>query len=437
MAQNVMYISDTELAGDLKNFYTDIRQELFPVSTATFSLFQKQGKGGSFRVGWGGNGAYFDIVVNPEVNWGWSTTGQLPYSSQAQEVQGSVGIARFYVTRAFDNVAMVGTESKQSAFTTLRQKIMDAFKNAMSLGMQESIHGAGTGARAIISSSADTTHFVATSPYGVVGAGQGGLWLYPNMYVAVYDTTGATLRGSAKISSVANSSDNVTVTLATAIAGMVATDVVYAANQSGDAKGAVMNGLINITNRGAAYNTLHGQTAATYGRWDATRFTAGTDTDTTTAAETDLWKLGATVKAKSGADLFNSPGEFACITTYGIGLQLIQSVLAQRAFQVKGSEKVSLPGGYMVDQILGVPLVMDEYCPIGTTYVVHRPSIGWVDLEDWAPVQYENSGAVRFIAGQDGFETSFRAYLNLMTKRRNAHGSIVSYTDTSRFTPVV
>ena len=407
------------------------------MSCPTFSLFKKQGQGGTFRVGWGGNGAYFDIVVAPEVNWSWSATGQLPFSSQAQEVQGTVGIARFYVTRAFDNLAIAATQSKDSAFITLRQKIMDAFKMAMSLGMQEAIHGAGTGARAIITSSADTTHFVATSPYGVVGAGQGGLWLYPNMYVAVYDTTGVTLRGSAKISSVVNAGDNITVTLATAIAGMVGTDVIYAANQVGDAKGAVMNGLINITNRGAAYNPLHGQSAGTFSRWDATRFTAGTQTDLVSAVETDFWKLGMTIKSKSGVEIIQNPGEAAIVTTYGIGLQLIQSVLAQRALNVQGAGKVTLPGGYNVDAILGIPLVMDEFCPIGTAYLLHRPSIGWVDLADWSPVQYENSGAVRFVSGQDGFETSFKAYLNLMTKRRNAHGSITGYTDTDRYTPVV
>ena len=128
-----------------------------------------------------------------------SDAGYLPNSSETTEVQGNVGVRRFYVTREFDNLAIVGTQSKQAAFLSLKAKITEEIDGAMQLGMQEHVHGNGLGIRAIISSSADTTHCVATSPYGISGAGQGGLWLYPGMYVAVLDTTGATTRGKAKI----------------------------------------------------------------------------------------------------------------------------------------------------------------------------------------------------------------------------------------------
>jgi len=52
-------------------------------------------------------------------------------------------------------------------------------------------------------------------------------------------------------------------------------------------------------------------------------------------------------------------------------------------------------------------------------------------------VQYENSGAVRFIDGRDAFQTSFKVYFNLMTFQRNAHGSLTGYTDMARYSPVV
>jgi hypothetical protein len=436
MAQQPIYISDAELAGDLKNLYSDIRNELFPISTPLLSAIQKRGPEGANKVNWGGNNVYFDIVVGPPVNWSFSTTGQLPYSSEAQEVQGNVGIARFYVTRAFDNLAMVGTASKEAAFIGLREKITFEFSGAMELGMQEALHGNGTGVKAILSSSASTTTFVATSPYGIAGAGQGGLWLYKGMYIAVYDTTGVTLRGVAQVLTVANTADNVTVTLATAIAGMVATDIIVQANQSGSALNAYANGMTNICNRGSAYNSLHGQTAATYGRWDSLKFVAGTDTDTLFPQEMDIWNLAAILGARSGKRALSNPKEFLIVTTYGICQQLIASVIGQRT-QPRTTEKLHLPGGYEVDEILGIPMVADEYCPVGTLYLLHRPSLGWVDAADWSPVQYENSGAVRFINGQDGFETSYKQYYNVMTSRRNALAIITGYQDSRRYTPVV
>lgn len=437
MAQNIIYITDTELAGDLKNLYSDFRTELFPISTALLASMRKMGPNGPDKAQWGGNNLFFDVVTGPEVNWSFSATGQLPYSSEATEVQGNVGISRFYVTRAFDNLAVVGTASKQMAFISLRQKIAKAFTNAMELGMQESLHGSGTGVRAIISSSADTTHFVATSPYGVSGAGQGGLWLYPGMFISVLDTTGVTNRGTSKISAVTNSGDNVTATLATAIAGMVSTDIVVQANQSGTAYNAYSNGLINITDRGGSYQTLHAISAGTYGRWDALRFVAGTDTSFVTPTEIDIWQLAAKLGALSGERALTNPKEFLIVTTYGIQLQLIQTMIAQRTLPVNGSTKIALPGGYEANDILGIPMIADEYCPAGTLYLLHMPSMAWVDAADWSPVQYENSGAVRFVNGQDAFETSFKAYWNCMTTKRNALASITGYTDTGRFTPVV
>lgn len=437
MAQAPIYISDTELAGDLKNLYSDIRNELFPISTPLLASIKKRGPSGTDSVQWGGNNVYFDIVVGPPVNWSFSTTGQLPYSSEAQEVQGNVGISRFYVTRAFDNLAVVGTQTKEGAFISLRNKITREFSGAMELGMQEALHGAGTGVKAIISSSADTTHCVATSPYGISGAGQGGMWVYPGMYLSVYDTTGATLRGTAKVSAVSNSSDNVTVTFATAIAGMVSTDVLVQANQSGSALNAYSNGLTNLCNRGGSYNLLHGQSAATYARWDSLRFVAGTDTDTLFPGEMDVWNLAAILGARSGKRALANPKEFLIVTTYGVQQQLIASVLGQRTQPRTGTQKIDLPGGYEAEEILGIPMIADEYCPAGTLYLLHLPSLGWVDAADWSPVQYENSGAVRFINGQDGFETSYKQYYNVMTNRRNALAIITGYTDTKRYTPVV
>jgi hypothetical protein len=440
MAQNTTYITETELTGDLKNLYTDIRQELVPIITPLVASMQKIGPSGGGRVQWGGNNLYFDTVVNPEVNWSFSTTGQLPYSTDAQEVQGNVGISRFYVTRQFDNLAIVGTQSKQAAFVSLREKITRAFAQALQLGMEEALQGNGTGVRAVIATASTSVSIVVNAPYGISGAGPGGLWVQPNMYVAVYDATGVTNRGTAKISAVSNvlttATGVATVTLATGIASMAATDILVQANLSGDALNAYCNGLVNITNRGSAYTTLHAISAATYSRWDALKFTAGTQVGTT-PQEMDIWSLATLLFTRSGFNATLNPKEYMIVTTFGVGKQLIQSVLGQRTMPTTPGGKIGLPGGYEVDTILGIPLVMDPYCPLGTVYLLHLPSLQWVDAMDWSPVQYENSGAVRFVDGADAFNTSYKQYFNVMTRQRNALASITGYTDTQGFNWVV
>jgi hypothetical protein len=438
VAQNIIYITDAALAGDLKNLYEDIRQDLVPIVTPLLSAIKKKGPDGIGNVQWGGNNMYFDVVTQPEVNWSWSPSGQLPYSTQAQEVQGNVGIARFYITRAFDRLPIVGTQSKEMAFISLREKITRAFAQGYQLGLQEALHGSGTGVKGIIVTASTTVSIAVQKPYGVTGAGPGGLWLKPQMYITVYDSTGVTNRGTAQISSIGNdltsATGAVTLTLATGISNMAATDIIVQANQSGDALNAPCNGLINITNRGGAYTTLHALSAATYGRWDALKYTAGTSTPTTTCNEMDIWSLATQLFASSGYNATMNPKEYIIVTTFGIGKQLIQSVLGQRMMPVSGSEKIQLPNGYECETILGIPLIMDPYCPLGTVYLLHLPSLFWVDALDWAPVQYENSGTVRFVPGQDAYEISMSEYMNVGTRQRNAHGSIISYTDSTAYT---
>ncbi len=300
------------------------------------------------------------------------------------------------------------------------------------------MQGNATGVKAIVVTAATTVSIVVQSPYGISGAGQGGLWVKPQMYIAVYDATGVTNKGTAQVTAIGQvlttGTGVCTLTLATGIASMAATDIVVQANQSGDALNAVMNGLANITNRGSGYTTLHALSAATYGRWDATKYTAGTQTDTTTCQEMDIWDLATTLYTSSGFGANMNPNEYIIVTTYGIGKQLIQSILAQRMQPISGSEKVRLPNGYECETILGIPLVMDPYCPLGTLYLLHLPSLFWVDALDWSPVQYESSGTVRFVNGQDAYEISMAQYINMGTRQRNAHGSIISYTDTKSYT---
>ncbi len=97
---------------------------------------------------------------------------------------------------------------------------------------------------------------------------------------------------------------------------------------------------------------------------------------------------------------------------------------------------MDIKGGYKAVSIAGIPLVSDTWCPAGTMYLVHVPSLTWVDAKDWGQVEYESSNAWRFISGRDAFETSFASYVNFGTLARNCHGSITGFGDTARYSHV-
>lgn len=433
-----LFISDSDISGVLKNVYSGFREKLFPISTPLLANVKKGKAGGPRNLRWGGNGVYFDTVQTRPVGMTASQTGYLPPHAQATEVQGNLPIKRLYVTRQIDGLAINGTSTKEAAFVSLAKKVLEEAKDAASLGMQEILHGDGNAIKGVISSRTSATVVVVTSPFGVTGAGQGGLLLDVGQYVAVLDASSSyAVIGRATISAVSNSGDNATVTFAATPEGttMAAGDVLVAATASDTSYQSFPNGLINISNRGGSYASLHGITQATYARWDSTRLVAGTDTPSTTPTEMDVWDLMTKVAAKSGKDAKMSPNEFLLLTTPGVEKALAESFLGQRRFS--GDAAMNIKGGFRAINICGLPLVSDGYCPAGTLYLVHLPSLVWVDAKDWGQVQYESAGAWRFISGQDAFEINWGAYLNFGCIQRNAVGLITGYTDTARYTHVM
>lgn len=431
-----LLITNADITGVLKQVYLKYRTQSFPILTPLLANMKKL-KPGMASAKWGGQGVYFDAVLTRPTGMTSSDAGFFPPTAQAVERQANIGIRRNYVTRQIDNLAIQGTASSTGGFVALARKIMQEAMDAAKLGQQEQLQGDGRGIKGIISSSADTTHFVATSPYGLASAGQGGLVIDAGMYITVLDTTGVTNRGSAVVASVVNSGDNVTATLATAISGMVATDIVVAAATTTDnSYNQQVNGLLNITNRGGSFNSLHNITAATFARWNVTTMVAGTDTaDAGRPTEMDVWQLATLVANRSGKSPFEDPEDFLVITTPGVYRALAESFLGQRQWSM--NDAVTLKGGFKAVQVCGLPVIQDPWVPAGTLYLLNLPSLIWVDLMDFQPISYEGVGPWRFVAGRDAYEWSFGSFWNTGTIQRNAHGVITGYTDTVRYSYVM
>ena len=435
----ILNITDSAFDGNLKNYYQKVREDVFPVITPLFAQFQKIKPGGPRNMRWGGKGALFDVVVADPTGWHWSDTGRLPESNFRDEVQGLVGVKRMYIRQQFDKLAVTGTGNKNAAYVTLAQKIDEEVRAKFKLGVQEGLHGNGTGTKAVITNVVSTTVFDVANPYGITGGGQGALWLQQNGQIAAVDATGVTERGKAKISTIAlqSGTDTYRVTLAVAIAGLTATDLIVSASLSDNSYGAVINGLINLTDRGSAYASLHNITRATWARWTSTKMVAGTDTPRAEQLlESDLVELMMRVAAKSGENAMQDAEQFIFVTTPGLKKSYIESVQGQRQLTL-AQTSTKLNGGYATNASCnGVAILDDPYCPVGTVYLLHLPSLGWVDAQDFGQVEYEGASAWRWVADRDAYETSSSIFFNVATTKRNAHGSITGYTDAFRYSPL-
>lgn len=431
-------ITDTELTGLLKNVYSQFREKVQNLVTPLLAQLNKGKAGGPRNMRWGGNNVFFDVVVGRPAGATFSAAGYFPPDTTAQEVQGNVGVVRAYTTRQIDGLAFVGTQSKDAAFQTIAKKTMEEIKEASTLLMQQALHNKSDGIVALVGSVTSTTVIVVTSPYGVASAGQGSLLVSVGDYIAVLDTSSSdAVLGRSNVSAISVSGDNSTLTLTTAIAGMAATDKLVKATASDTSFNGAMNGLINITNRGGSYASLHGITQVTYGIWDAIRMVAGTDTpDASQPTESDIWDLIQRIAGRSGKDAMLRPQDFLLMTTPGLGKKIIESMVGQRRFD-SAEFSTTIKGGYKAVSVCGIPLVQDYYVPAGTLYLIHIPSLSWVDAKDWGFVEFEGAGPWRWTQGRDAFETSYGWYGNLACLQRNSHGSITGYTDTARYTHVV
>lgn len=433
---NPQLISDSEVAGMLKRLYDNLSVDFFPQSTVLLANLQKAGPGGPFNMRWGAEGIRYNAVTGSPVGLTSSPSGYLPPDASRTEVQGSIDIERVYVRRQVDMKLIQGTTSKEAAYRTIGTKVVGEAKAAYKRGMQFYAHGDADGIRGIVDSVTSTTVIVVDNPNNIADSGQGGLHLGVGMYVAVLDTSASdAVLGRAYITVLSTASDLTTVTLGTAITGMAAGDKVVACTASDTEKDNVPNGLINISNRGNSYVSLHGISATTYPETGPTRMVAGTDTpNTTDFTEEDVWELIAKVAGKSGFDANEQGSDFLIITTPGLVKRLAQSFFGQRQWAM--ASKVKLKGGFNAVEICGVPVVGDPHAPAGTVYLLHLPSFCWVDGKDFGAVAFNDAGVWRWIADRDAYETSWSHFFNFGAPQRNAIGSITSFSDSARYTHI-
>ena len=452
----VTQLSDADIAGMLRRVYNAFENNIFPVVTRLLAQIEKAMPKSRYRIKWGGENAYFPVTIGQPGGLYSSPGGALPPSTMALERQAQETVKQLYVRRQVAGLAIVGTQSREAAFKSLATKIVREASVASKLGMQRMLHGDSRGIIDLVLTTGTTTAVV-YRPYGITGSGQGGLTLEPGQTYQIIDPGTATARtvtggpgnNRVTLASYTSTGDNATLAFGAgeSVAGMTAADIVSLATAASTAYSATagltssqageINGLTNIINRGASstYYSLHGVSSATAGNqlWDGVRMVAVTDTPNQNPSEDDIFTLSQMILGRSGYDPTERPADFLLVTTPGLVRSLAQSVVGQRRL----AQEVELKFGYKGVQIAGMPAIADYWCPSGTIYVLHLPSLFKINAKDFGYVMYNGAGPWRWVDGYDSYETSWGMYCQTGTVNRTAHGMITGYTDDSRFTHVV
>jgi len=291
------------------------------------------------------------------------------------------------------------------------------------------LHGDSLGVRAVIGTVTDTTHVIASAPYGITGAGIGNLHLVDGDDIAVLNGTTFALRGKTTISSHTVSGDNVTFTLGTAVAGMAVNDVIVtcvptAVDANDTSFGAEPHGLKSIMDVEAAFATFEGLNDP---RWVANKLTSAT------VDETIVMKLLNTIRARSGVDWRKNPKNTLLLTSTGIWQAYGESLLGLRRFS---APTLTLEGGFTGVQVANAALVDDPWAPRGRLYSVYGPDTCFVDLMDFGEISFQDAPKWQRVANRDAWEAVFASYWNYGALNRLSQGVISGITDTVNYSPV-
>lgn len=418
---------DLQDASDfLKNVYLSVRKKAFPLMTPALAAAKK---GNPERVRYAGNDLFFTTKLGRRGGIVSSGLGFIPDSKMADERQGRLGIARTYARVAVDGLSARASEDPKGAYISLAKKLVEDVLEEWQLTQERVLFGDGLGVYAIIDTVNSTTSIIVDNPYGITDAGPGNLHLTVGDVVSIRNSAGTTHRGKAEITAISLSGDAATLTLGTAISGMVAGDLVCvgvptATHSTDDSFGAEPYGFkafVDVENNFATFQNIN------HPRWLGQKLTS------TSVDETIVMRLLNTIRSRAGVDWRTDPKALLLITTTGIWDAYGQSLLGLRRFD---APTMTLNGGFKAVQVAGAALLDDPWAPRGRIYAIHTPDTVFIDLMDFGKLSYQDSPVWTRAADQDAFESVYATYWNYGVFRRSAMGVISGITDTVNYSPI-
>jgi hypothetical protein len=412
----------------LKEVYLPIRKKLFP---SMHPLIAAARKGGPERVRYTGSDLRFDVKVGRRGGFVSSALGYFPVSKIAREKQGRLGIARSYAQVALDGLALRATTSSKGAYLSVAKKATEDLMEQYKHEQNRIMHGDSLGVRAQFQADPGTgTSWVVDSPYGIASAGPGNLHLEIGDDIAAVDASDFSVHTKAQITGISLSGDNATLTVDTAAAAAIAvndhivTAVPTATHATDSSFAAEPHGLKSIVDVENAFATFEGINDP---RWVAYKTTSAS------VDETTLMSALNTIRNRSGEDWMQNPEQMMILTTTGIWQAYGESLLGLRRFS---APEMELKGGFKGVKVGDAVLLQDPWCPRGRLYMIHTPSLIFVDLMDFGELSYQDSPKWSLSTTQDIFTASFGTYWNFGTTKRLANGVISGITDATNYSPV-
>jgi hypothetical protein len=366
-----------------------------------------------------------------------SPNGKLPDHVDMDAVQGKVTATRRYRRIAKDNFV----EKRASGAGSYEEYADRLFKLLWSSwGSMEIRHAVGgsTGYACLCSSRTSSTVFVAKDGYGHTGTNPISN-LSKGTVIAWYDVSAVGIGGAAKISSINESTNAITVDSATTwepSAQLAAGDYILFATTTDSTstyfdteKDGAPNGVGTILDPDAGSTTVFNISQTTYPRWKPYRQASSTFDHLEVQ---DHWnalavKRGIPVNRNDDVVLAH-PGPVA---------QLARSLMG---FQQQAYTGGDLNGGWTGVTIGNMQITQDPFFYHDVLATLHKPALYRVNLGGDADFWQEDGSQWARIADFDGAEAQVGDYMNYFSTHRGAHGAITSIvtsdiTDT-QFDPV-
>jgi hypothetical protein len=180
-----------------------------------------------------------------------------------------------------------------------------------------------------------------------------------------------------------------------------------------------IQGLTSIIGTG----TLHGVVPGTYPFWQSTvTAVGGAIADSVFRAAMD------NVGFESGVDL-DAGNDFAIVTTRGIRRRYADTLLSVKRFT--NVDATTLRGGFKVLEFDGMPIFVDDQCPVGNVFGLSLKDLFWAQESDWEWME-EDGNVLKQDPRKDRYIAYLFAYKQLGATRRNSSFRLTGVTDDVR-----
>ena len=296
--------------------------------------------------------------------------GVLPTAGVQAWEDAIIPITRHYQGIELTDASIKATKSNSGAFVELLDAEVKGATKDMKKDINRQVFGTGDGLLATVAATATTATTITVDSIQYLHIGD------PVDVVRRTDgvTTGLT-SGALNNSVQSLDAANKTVTLATQVAGTIATT--FGIYLSGN-RGLEMEGLQSIV---ATSRTLHSINSATAGNefWNAQVRDVGSASGSATAGETSFELISDDVGQTGQGDTE------VFITTRGIRRRLADTFQSTKRFTNR--EAVQIHGGYSAIMVASgageVPVVIDDDAPKGSVFAIDKSALRW--FQQWGP----------------------------------------------------